>query len=749
MPKGLRDTLVTADWGRSKIYRHVLKRKGVSFKEQAQKHLWDIKRPTDMAVDAKGNLYLASWGNAKFKPGDKQTGSIERFHSKAAPQRRARVGVEDASNDGLVEILAGESGKLRFAAQRELLRRDPGQQAIQRIESLAQSDKPLPGRIAALFTLKQLQGEDSHALLEKLAQQGSALRAWALRALAGRPGQRDNVSSALYTSALGSDEPRVRREAIIGLTRLGRADDAEALMAMLDESKLERHLAVRALHRIDAPAPLLAALDQAHGETYRGLLWALKLMHKPAVVDGLISQLKDTSDLERRKPLLIALMRLHYKESPHTGDWWGTRPNTHGPYYDPITWSQSSRIAKVLKRQLLGRPTQTAFMLEQLPRHQIELDVPTKRWLEMADRMPAARSVVIANLSKRDKLPGPAVRFFQDVASDAEVKPKVRAAAFEALQKHTDSPLADRVIAAGAAMLRSDLAQHAALDQAIRQYLAGSALHKQLDRLTALSKSEQAPRRELALAGLMHVAYQAKDASKAQKQRAKERLNAAWQSDSTRPSVLRAAGHVKSEAYRKRVRAQLKARGNQPGAALVYAAKRLSVQLEQNQSEGDQTPVAKLDYPQTVKRVQQASGDPALGRQVFQRAGCVACHTTRDEQPSKGPDLSDIANRYNNKELIESIAKPNASVAQGFATEQFTLRDGSQRLGFVVEEGSDKVVIRNVAGIERELATDQIKKRQPLDRSLMPTGLTNTMSVHEFASLLAYLNELAKEQDQP
>jgi hypothetical protein len=45
-------------------------------------------------------------------------------------------------------------------------------------------------------------------------------------------------------------------------------------------------------------------------------------------------------------------------------------------------------------------------------------------------------------------------------------------------------------------------------------------------------------------------------------------------------------------------------------------------------------------------------------------------------------------------EVIESIIRPAAVVAQGFATNWFTTTGGQEVSGFVVREGQDDVVIR-------------------------------------------------------
>jgi len=83
--------------------------------------------------------------------------------------------------------------------------------------------------------------------------------------------------------------------------------------------------------------------------------------------------------------------------------------------------------------------------------------------------------------------------------------------------------------------------------------------------------------------------------------------------------------------------------------------------------------------------------------------------------------------------------RPAAKVAQGFATYSFTTTDKRQLAGFVVREGQDEVVIRDLTGAETTLRKSQIASRTAGDGSVMPPGLVDTLTVSELASLLAFL----------
>lgn len=149
--------------------------------------------------------------------------------------------------------------------------------------------------------------------------------------------------------------------------------------------------------------------------------------------------------------------------------------------------------------------------------------------------------------------------------------------------------------------------------------------------------------------------------------------------------------------------------------------------------------VSTIPFEELPARVGAVTGDAQLGRTLFTRQGCAACHTASPEETEKGPYLGGIATRYSRAELIESIARPAAKIAQGFATNFFDTTDGKHFEGFVVREGGTEVVIRDLAGVETTLRKEQIKSRGVREGSIMPPGLVDSLTLQELASLLAYL----------
>jgi putative heme-binding domain-containing protein len=156
--------------------------------------------------------------------------------------------------------------------------------------------------------------------------------------------------------------------------------------------------------------------------------------------------------------------------------------------------------------------------------------------------------------------------------------------------------------------------------------------------------------------------------------------------------------------------------------------------------------IATMKTPDVIADVVRLKGDAKRGEQLFTQQGCIACHTVKVTDPLKGPYLGNIANTYQRTALAEAILEPSKTIAQGFATNTITLKDGSIQIGFVTLEASEKVVLRNIASQETTIKTADIAKRERSETiSLMPPGLAGGLTLQDFASLLDYLEGLAKE----
>jgi putative heme-binding domain-containing protein len=152
--------------------------------------------------------------------------------------------------------------------------------------------------------------------------------------------------------------------------------------------------------------------------------------------------------------------------------------------------------------------------------------------------------------------------------------------------------------------------------------------------------------------------------------------------------------------------------------------------------------IANLKPEVAAERAFNAEADAKRGEPLFKRQSCIACHTTANGQSPKGPHLVDIGKRYKKKELIESILKPSAKIAQGFDTYLFAMDSGKVLIGFVTGESADEIQLRQTNGVSVVLKIDEVELRQKKPESMMPAGVVNNITPEQLADLIAYLQSL-------
>jgi putative membrane-bound dehydrogenase-like protein len=138
------------------------------------------------------------------------------------------------------------------------------------------------------------------------------------------------------------------------------------------------------------------------------------------------------------------------------------------------------------------------------------------------------------------------------------------------------------------------------------------------------------------------------------------------------------------------------------------------------------------------------TGDPAKGRDLFaQGAGtCIACHKIGDLGRDIGPNLSHIGAIRTERDLLESILLPSATLARDYEAHLFETRDGQSHLGVIRSHTAEGLLIIDVAGQEKNLPHTQIIADTPLPTSLMPIGLDQTLPEPDLLHLTAYLRSL-------
>src|SRR5262245_59602801 len=235
-PEKYRNVLFTGDWGRSEVYRHELSRSGPTF-DLKQEVFLTFPRPTGIDIDGSGRLYVASWRGGEAST---YVGPNVGFVARVIPRGLKPAPFPDlkqADLAGLVRLLSGPNAVARLHGQREILRRGRGAEATEALLRLASdAGAPPEGRVAAVFTLKQLDGKDSHPALLKLAGD-PVVREFALRALTDRTRELKGLDPRPFVAALADGSPRVRAQALISLARLGDVSAARSILPLTARPK--------------------------------------------------------------------------------------------------------------------------------------------------------------------------------------------------------------------------------------------------------------------------------------------------------------------------------------------------------------------------------------------------------------------------------------------------------------------------------------------------------------------------------
>ncbi|MEZ5329284.1 MAG: c-type cytochrome [Verrucomicrobiales bacterium] len=137
------------------------------------------------------------------------------------------------------------------------------------------------------------------------------------------------------------------------------------------------------------------------------------------------------------------------------------------------------------------------------------------------------------------------------------------------------------------------------------------------------------------------------------------------------------------------------------------------------------------------------TGDAAKGKEIYARV-CFICHQIGSEGIAFGPALTEIGDKLPKDALYSAILEPSAAISFGFEGYQFTLKDGSLRIGIIASETDSEVVIRVPGGVTNSVEKSQLAEREKLKESLMPANLHQAMSENELVDLIAFLSTLRK-----
>lgn len=579
-------------------------------------------------------------------------------------------------------------------------------------------------------------------LVKELASPSYRRRLEATRELSRRGDARSNQ--------LVSEVPKHRTPLRNLLEELQTTENSAIIIdALAHEDALVVHTAARVAANRGMVEETLQAFHQQR-EPSLGMMRALAMMHDARVVEALMERSKlemsmETQSLETQNKLFGALCRLVHKEADWNGDSWGTRPDFRGPYYQPVEWSESSKILTYLNSIFAtATPEQTASLVEIMRKNRVSVDQGLATMIQNSRQDRKLLDSTLAQLATTSVDEPAALPLLVYASGLSDLSLSELGNCVQALSKSRDSAAFEPLLVS-LSKWQARLATEPASDEkwkaAVRaSFTKAAALGAEASKLVELSEDKTSPLQEAAILGVLSLASNS-GTSPETAAITRAAINAAWKDSSNRIAWMEKAAAWSLRGLDEEILDAL----TDSDEAVRGTAEKVARRLRLKPREKDTTPrLSTLTVQEAVDQVKELTGDVSLGQRVFARATCGNCHTVQQNETQKGPYLGNIAKTYKRNELAIAILDPSNTIAQGFITNIILTEDDETVTGFVISELADQVTIRDQQGKDHVIKKSEIATRKTSTISSMPNGLMNEYSVKELASLLDYLESLAK-----
>lgn len=130
------------------------------------------------------------------------------------------------------------------------------------------------------------------------------------------------------------------------------------------------------------------------------------------------------------------------------------------------------------------------------------------------------------------------------------------------------------------------------------------------------------------------------------------------------------------------------------------------------------------------------------GAVAYAAVRCVVCHRFGGQGGSTGPDLTQAAGRFSQRDLIDAIINPSKVVSDQYRATKVVTDSGEILVGRVIAEDKEKITLLTDPENSTKLRTiplKEIESRMLSEVSVMPKDLLNTLNQDEVLDLLAYL----------
>jgi putative heme-binding domain-containing protein len=703
LPDDWQGSVITNDFRAHRVCRFVLSPAGSGYTSRQMTDVIRATHPAFRPIDVKmgpdGALYVADWYNPIIQHGevdfrdprrDVTHGRIWRITARGRPLVK-KPDLIHATPAELCKYLEAPEGWTRHFARRQLAERGvkhslPALRTWVETNAKRQADAE-PNLLEGLWTYQTLDVVEAKLLTTLLEARDHRVRAAAVRVLSA---WHDRVPGhlALLESRVADDHPQVRLEAVRALATLRSVRAAEVALRAL-QRPLDTYLdyglwlTMRELEGEWLPALQAGKFDFG---SVRRLAYALQAVGSDRVVRPLVALVKSGKVPADSIEGVLALLA-----------------GVGGP----------AELGLVLDRAAsendTGRQARLLTALEESARQRgVRPAAGAKNVVPLIDAKEEAVRAAAARLAglwhQADARPA-----LTALASDTKASVALRKAAMDGLLSlggpESRTTLAQLVDQSGdAGVQRSALVALAGLD-------LGVAAKKAVGVLAAMKSAERAS--EVFDAFLTH-------------------RNGA-------DLLAKALAGQKISADVARVGVRTVRISGREGGTLVEALTKA----------GRLTFGARVLSPKELKELVAEvaeKGDPARGEKVFRRPDqlCLKCHAIGGAGGQVGPDLSSIGATAQVDYLVESLLQPSKAIKENYHAILVTTTRGRQYTGIKVRQTPTALVLRNDQDQEVTIPLRSVESQTPSKVSLMPDGLTDTLTRTELVDLVAFLSALGK-----
>lgn len=132
----------------------------------------------------------------------------------------------------------------------------------------------------------------------------------------------------------------------------------------------------------------------------------------------------------------------------------------------------------------------------------------------------------------------------------------------------------------------------------------------------------------------------------------------------------------------------------------------------------------------------QGRGSFERGRKVFETQ-CSKCHRFEGKGHDVGPNLDGAARDI--EYLLVNVLDPNRVVGQPYYTRYVTLKNGRVETGLLAAEDNQSVTLKGENDALKVIQRTDIEEIAVQEKSLMPEGLANNMTVQDFRDLIRFV----------